>query len=530
MSTNNNNPNTQGKPYVRNEDMQMEEWSHNSDPATRFINAFSSDGTCTESLNNGFENGVSSSNSEILQPPLALNGSTGSSFLSPVQHISEQLTYASITPALMHAPKGPAALPHYEFNGQPTAVQMHDHIVYKRSKGLYFSITTLPAPFMGWAPISAQKAPREQHLLAPQMETRSCHCSKSRIHLLNCGHTVAVPRDAEQCAANCVGMQTVLGNEMVAKMFTLVQRSHATVSRFVQELEAQGTQEKLEMARAMKEGYKQMVHQQSRVNLLDGDFNCKICGNGGMREAVPAYHFLPMYVIIVVRDDKDAAIVRELERGVRPESKKIKAARHLDRILEIVNQVSVAHSTNGGGRGSYGPGLGDTYRGSGGANTSQSFSLCPAYGHGCRTGGFRQRPFNNFSGHRHDHTSSFRGRSIKHRGGFTQGRCALPHYARPTNALGSGSSAPCGRGNFIFSSGRRRGYFNNGMRGRGYGVAHGRVGRQTAIARARAEEKAGMLQQIQGEHLLSLLQDPRMRRGDRDHGNGIGNNSEAMEQ
>lgn len=57
-----------------------------------------------------------------------------------------------------------------------------------------------------------------------------------------------------------------------------------------------------------------------RPDLTKGDFNCKECGTEGGRPTAPAfpYPMAPLHLIIPVRNDEDAAVVKALEAGKVP--------------------------------------------------------------------------------------------------------------------------------------------------------------------------------------------------------------------
>lgn len=97
----------------------------------------------------------------------------------------------------------PGALPGPMHHVQPPHIRMKDDLRKQLEDGMrhgqYWSVTTMPQPFAAWSPLPSHQ----------EMETRPCHCSKSRVHKLRCGHTVGVARSAEQCASNCVGSSAV---------------------------------------------------------------------------------------------------------------------------------------------------------------------------------------------------------------------------------------------------------------------------------------------------------------------------------
>lgn len=78
----------------------------------------------------------------------------------------------------------------------------------KRSKE-YLDLMQSRSPWTPWSPL-----PRRVR----NKETRACHCSLSRLHLLQCGHYVVTAGEAEPCAPNCAGMNAVLSPKIKAQM------------------------------------------------------------------------------------------------------------------------------------------------------------------------------------------------------------------------------------------------------------------------------------------------------------------------
>ncbi|KAF2107239.1 hypothetical protein BDV96DRAFT_653836 [Lophiotrema nucula] len=232
--------------------------------------------------------------------------------------------------------------PQPSFNGTPTPLQMHDYIVWKRSRGQYYTVTTLGAPWEQWAP----------PLKHADMETRPCHCSNSRIHKLTCGHIVSLAMKAEECAANCTGMEQGLTQDQVSRMQKIASYSESVTNLVIKSLLQQGRPGKIAIAKQMGEGFQSFKYQQEHRDLIGGDFACKQCAYTGQRPTYPTFYFAPMHVIIVIRDAKDQAIVDQIKRGVRPESQNL-----YDRRMRRLQQRCGARGRGGfssrgrGGRG-----------------------------------------------------------------------------------------------------------------------------------------------------------------------------------
>ncbi|KAF2866082.1 hypothetical protein BDV95DRAFT_211632 [Massariosphaeria phaeospora] len=202
----------------------------------------------------------------------------------------------------------------------PSRADLHAHIERMKRSRQYFSITTMPAPFAAWSPL----------LKNAHMETRACHCSVSRVHLLACGHRVAVPRNAERCAANCAGMEEVLKTrspEVQDDMLAAIKKVNGAGPLGLQAYVA--TWVKWNVAGAMdrihglREAFNEMsfFHQRPRPDVASGEFSCQMCEKKGLRESLPVFvlEALPWACVVVVRDGDNWAVVQELEKGVLPD-------------------------------------------------------------------------------------------------------------------------------------------------------------------------------------------------------------------
>ncbi|KAF1977835.1 hypothetical protein BU23DRAFT_564699 [Bimuria novae-zelandiae CBS 107.79] len=224
--------------------------------------------------------------------------------------------------------------PEWRFNGVPTPLEMHNYILHRKtSPGRnYFSITTIAPPNLPWSPLTSRQ----------NMETRPCHNAGSRIHMLSCGHTIAVPRDAQPCAQNCSPPLTPLTSREPRIMS--IPHSKASIptpyASFLSTHRASiAAAVNTHIAAMMSSGdpraapryhlyasflssiwSAQDASLQPRRDLLGGDFSCGLCSVIAHRESMPAavlYEF-PYACIVVGREEADIAIIRELQKGVRP--------------------------------------------------------------------------------------------------------------------------------------------------------------------------------------------------------------------
>ncbi|PSN61126.1 hypothetical protein BS50DRAFT_593053 [Corynespora cassiicola Philippines] len=220
----------------------------------------------------------------------------------------------------------PPTVPKAAWEWPPTPAQMHFHIMEKRSRKQFFSVTTLPQPYSSWSPLPNHT----------QMETRACHCNKSRIHKLKCGHTVAVPRDAEECAPNCLGMYAALDASDTQELESRIRRLHSHTSQgfnaWVDGIAARGDGLALAQCAMFKRVLERVrfQHQQPRPNVNAGDFSCDQCGAQATRPTVAAFPInqKPYFCIAVARDNRDKAVIEQLKRGVRPYLPHLEQPRH----------------------------------------------------------------------------------------------------------------------------------------------------------------------------------------------------------
>ncbi|KAL1606698.1 hypothetical protein SLS60_004105 [Paraconiothyrium brasiliense] len=230
--------------------------------------------------------------------------------------------------------------PPWAFFGAPSPQTMHHHILFKRDNKKYFSITLMQPPLMPWTPLRSRR----------NMETRVCFHTGSRIHILDCGHTVvmflshdinspdayhfqAVQRDAEPCAANCKPpMAKISSTDSIvptayASAINIHRASTAeTVKKHIQILGGNGdpiAQEKLtaHVGVLCKVWDKQDEVLRPAVDLISGNFSCFICGNTAHRATHPAALVprAPYHCIVVGKDEHDIAIIQELEKGIQPQ-------------------------------------------------------------------------------------------------------------------------------------------------------------------------------------------------------------------
>ncbi|KAF2005090.1 hypothetical protein P154DRAFT_530767 [Amniculicola lignicola CBS 123094] len=223
------------------------------------------------------------------------NPPTSSLPLPPFMPPSSSLS----TTSNMRIPTGPSSplTPH----------DLHNQILTRRKNKTYFSITTPSAEFTPLSPLLKSK----------QMETRPCFPTGSRIHSLQCGHLIAVPRDAEPCAPNCATMGGPhLSSAERDALWNLWEKQHA----YMKEAEKlASTVINRYTGKPLSVGLRILEAQQHRPDLDGGEFACGKCGGGEARRRTnPAYIFKAMFVIIPVRDNVDRMVVAELEKGVVP--------------------------------------------------------------------------------------------------------------------------------------------------------------------------------------------------------------------
>ncbi|KAF2689736.1 hypothetical protein K458DRAFT_131810 [Lentithecium fluviatile CBS 122367] len=161
------------------------------------------------------------------------------------------------------------------------------------------------------------------------METRPCHHSSSRIHALTCGHIIAVPRNAEPCAANCAPNITLSSLcfklPIPAPHVGVLEKIRKSIVEGVNAYGAAfaGNDRALEAKVAVHVEILRGVweRQERRIlpvpDLMGGDFSCVKCGNEGHRVAFPAHTLAddPYWCIVVGREARDRAIIAELEKG-----------------------------------------------------------------------------------------------------------------------------------------------------------------------------------------------------------------------
>lgn len=250
------------------------------------------------------------------------------------------------------APTNPFEIPTSKPNTDyPTDIDMHTHIRHQKRSGTYYSITTLPSPYTSWSPV-----PKHGN-----MESRPCHCSKSRIHELACGHMVAVEKDAEICAQNCIGMAPTFHSaeaqeifqglvtpdpkrpvdmspipsktRFEEKMMQMQVSAHLAIKIHIDTfLKPMQSQRALQQSWILFNAYKEMqfVFQKPKADLLS-TFLCRECQEKteglrgqGERATVPAWVFREMGCVVVGRDERDMMVLDAVKKGWRPEKKKEK--------------------------------------------------------------------------------------------------------------------------------------------------------------------------------------------------------------
>ncbi|KAL5417001.1 hypothetical protein PMIN03_001842 [Paraphaeosphaeria minitans] len=208
------------------------------------------------------------------------------------------------------------------FSGIPSPQTMHRHILNKKDDKKYFSITLMQPPATPWTPLPSH----------PNMETRTCFHTGSRVHRLDCGHTVVVARDAEPCAANCKTPMSIIpstSSTLPAPYATPLDRLRASTVRVVQShiellVDAGDALAEAKFAAHAAILSKVWAVQDKTLtpprDLISGNLSCVLCGTTGLREtrAAAVVDGAPYHCVVVGNDECDVAIVRELEKGVWP--------------------------------------------------------------------------------------------------------------------------------------------------------------------------------------------------------------------
>ncbi|PVI07135.1 hypothetical protein DM02DRAFT_666896 [Periconia macrospinosa] len=214
------------------------------------------------------------------------------------------------------------------FPSHPSPNDLHAAITVNRRSSNYFSITTPKKPWAPWYTL-----PTNQN-----METRPCHHTGSRVHNLTCGHTIAVPRDSERCAANCTPSTTTTttitdipalsphseaNRPTLTKICTSIFYALCYRQDMLRETGDPNPQTEFEH-------HQRLIHQiwnqqdvrlQPAVDLIGGNFACYLCNQPGPRKTRPAYILdqAPYCCVVVGYTDGDCAIIRELDRGILPQ-------------------------------------------------------------------------------------------------------------------------------------------------------------------------------------------------------------------
>lgn len=198
--------------------------------------------------------------------------------------------------------------------------------MHKKRGKKYFSITTPKGMREQWWPLQSHQ----------QMETRPCYYANSRIHKLACGHTVAVARDAEPCAANCanalVQPKNCFGSPVPAQYApTLVKIRESIFEGFNAFAATAANANDVVRNNVWLDVLDKVWRDQEaklapHPDLISGDFYCSLCSTDFHRAAIPAFELpdAPYYCFVVGKDEHDVAIIHELERGVRPHEMKHK--------------------------------------------------------------------------------------------------------------------------------------------------------------------------------------------------------------
>ncbi|KAF2741764.1 hypothetical protein M011DRAFT_472828 [Sporormia fimetaria CBS 119925] len=205
--------------------------------------------------------------------------------------------------------------------------QLHQELADGRTAGRYWSITTMPMPYSPWSPLFSHR----------EKETRPCHSAWSRVHKLTCGHFVAVEGGAEQCAANCVGMNLpaiaqahkakpvlkhgeILADGKTPGEVVDDKMNALTVygSTFLVAKGEPGMKTAMDLLNSLAQT--NFIHQHRPANNKGGKFACQECKSEGQRPSVPTFHYrrTPWQVVIPIRDEESLAVVQRLKSGVVP--------------------------------------------------------------------------------------------------------------------------------------------------------------------------------------------------------------------
>ncbi|KAF2447257.1 hypothetical protein P171DRAFT_519540 [Karstenula rhodostoma CBS 690.94] len=212
--------------------------------------------------------------------------------------------------------------PPWPFSGVPSPQTMHHHILNRKLDKKYFSITLMQPPATPWSPLPSHQ----------NMETRTCFHTGSRIHKLDCGHTVAVPHNAEPCAANCKPpMSTISSTSSAlpapyAAPINLLRASTIRVVHAHMDALAAAADPLANAKLAAHANILSAVWEaQDKAlapprDLISGDFSCALCGTPGLRDtrAAAVVGGPPYHCVVVGWDEGDVAVIRELEKGVQP--------------------------------------------------------------------------------------------------------------------------------------------------------------------------------------------------------------------
>ncbi|KAL5386045.1 hypothetical protein DPSP01_004477 [Paraphaeosphaeria sporulosa] len=208
------------------------------------------------------------------------------------------------------------------FSGIPSPQTMHRHILHKKEDKKCLSITLMQPPAMPWSPLPSNQ----------NMETRTCFYTGSRVHKLDCGHTVVVARDAEPCAANCkppMCMISSTSSALPAPYAAPINLVRASTLRILQShveflVDAGDALAQAKFA-AHAEILSKVWDAQDKTlappkDLISGNFSCALCGTVGMRasRAAAVAKGAPYHCVLVGNDTCDVAIIMELEKGVQP--------------------------------------------------------------------------------------------------------------------------------------------------------------------------------------------------------------------